>query len=602
MVYYLLLYSTVVIAVVMTGNLIVGLLGTAFFFFYGPLVLSIAEGSFGTWFYTYCDDGRFFDHVNQASPFIDFCIGGSPSPGFLLTRLGIGILFTLIAFFLYRKRPSEAAGKAMAFAVSKPVIRILMVIASSMVGSLFFWNLRRNMGWAVFGLLMAGLICHCVIEIIYNFDFKKLFSHYKQLIICFIISLAALFSFRFDLFGYDGYQPDKEQIQASAVLISGLDDWVDYGKLEPYKGDGLYGDVYVSMPRYDNGNGRPYVWISESREKYLFREMKLTDQTLVLTIAAEGIRETKETKEREMREEQSLWDSSSLYGDGSKTYIEATIQYTLVSGRQVSRRYMVEKELVKKEISQIFDSQEYKDSVYPVLALKQDEVLQAEYEYMGENVKFNEDKARQLLAAYQEELKDMKQEDIEGLVPVGTIRFLTEAGCVQEKWEEEQERLGKNYYSYSYNGVEEYPVYGGFTQVMALISEENTQALRSNWIDNIEHITLTDSRYIAEGDSYVSGETIEIRDPAEIQELSGLLMPSRYSFYNQFNLDSKVFLEGEAYYLSQDYLRNPEVYEDKVYDSDSVLLDVDKVPQKYLDRLDYDEMTKRIEAEQLEKP
>ncbi|RGY99469.1 hypothetical protein [Clostridium sp. AM58-1XD] len=271
MTYYLMIYATVVIAVVMTGNLIVGLLGTGVFFFYGPMVLLLTEGYFSTWFYSYYDSGQFIEHVGNVSPFINYCIGGTPTWTFFASHLAAGLILSVIALLLYRKRPSEAAGKAMAFSISKPIIRILIVMLSALGGALFFWGMRGNIGWAVFGLITGCLIAHCVIEIIYNFDFKKLFSHYKQMIGCFVVSLIVLCVFRYDLVGFDRYIPKESQVASAAVSISDLDDWLDYGELAPFhKPEEDYEELILNQwLGVEQFPGRPFMWESESRDDHL---------------------------------------------------------------------------------------------------------------------------------------------------------------------------------------------------------------------------------------------------------------------------------------------------------------------------------------------
>lgn len=44
----------------------------------------------------------------------------------------VSLLLIAAAVFLYKKRPSEAAGKAMAFAVSQPVIRVLITVVAGL--------------------------------------------------------------------------------------------------------------------------------------------------------------------------------------------------------------------------------------------------------------------------------------------------------------------------------------------------------------------------------------------------------------------------------------------------------------------------------------
>ena len=102
------------------------------------------------------------------------------------------ILGLLIAIFaggilgmeLYRKRPMEAAGRAMAFKKTMAPIRILIVLAAGMGASMFFWTLQSRLHWGLFGMVAGVLLAHCIIEIIYQADFKKLFSHKLQLLGC----------------------------------------------------------------------------------------------------------------------------------------------------------------------------------------------------------------------------------------------------------------------------------------------------------------------------------------------------------------------------------------------------------------------------------
>ena len=54
---------------------------------------------------------------------------------------------------------------------------------------------------AVFGILCGTVICHCVVEIIYHFDFKKLFSDKLQLAGCIVVVMAVFCVFRYDRTG-----------------------------------------------------------------------------------------------------------------------------------------------------------------------------------------------------------------------------------------------------------------------------------------------------------------------------------------------------------------------------------------------------------------
>ena len=127
---------------------------------------------------------------------------------------------TALSLELYRLRPSEAAGKAMAFSKSKAPIRILLVLLGGMAGGWFFWTLQSQVKWGLFGTAAGILLVHCMVEIIYHFDFKKLFSHKMQLALCLGAGMLFFCSFRYDWYGYDSYVPSQEEIASASVDLS----------------------------------------------------------------------------------------------------------------------------------------------------------------------------------------------------------------------------------------------------------------------------------------------------------------------------------------------------------------------------------------------
>ena len=80
-------------------------------------------------------------------------------------------------------------------------IRILIVLVCGMGTSMFFWTLQNGLRWGLFGMVMGILLSHCIIEIIYQADFKKLFSHKLQLIGCAAAGVLFLLSFHYDWYG-----------------------------------------------------------------------------------------------------------------------------------------------------------------------------------------------------------------------------------------------------------------------------------------------------------------------------------------------------------------------------------------------------------------
>ena len=73
---------------------------------------------------------------------------------------------------------------------------------------------------------------------------KKLFAHPVQLVGCILVSVAVLFAFRYDWFGYDTYIPDAGKVKCAAVSVDWLDSWVSRGYVLK-KEDGSYQWKYL---------------------------------------------------------------------------------------------------------------------------------------------------------------------------------------------------------------------------------------------------------------------------------------------------------------------------------------------------------------------
>ena len=113
-------------------------------------------------------------------------------------------------------------GKPMAFKKSMPPIRILLVLGIGLAGGMFFWSLQSRLRWGLFGTMVSVVLTHCIVEIIYHFDFKKMFSHRLQLGLCLAAGILVFLSFRYDWYGYDSYIPSGEKV-VSASLDIGVD-------------------------------------------------------------------------------------------------------------------------------------------------------------------------------------------------------------------------------------------------------------------------------------------------------------------------------------------------------------------------------------------
>lgn len=403
MIYFLLLYSTTVVAMMMTGNLYLGILGVMVFYFYMPAAGALAEGMYASFFKTYAGQEIWAWKWMDLSPVMAYAkaagnmkIGRQMAMpiGNMMSMFLISIILMGIGIFLYQKRPSEAAGKAMAFPISRTPIKILLVIPMTLYGMLFFYSLRESMAWAIFGLVCGCLISHSLIEILYHFDFRKLFAHPIHMAACFVAATLLFLSFSQDWMGYDTYLPKADEVESSYIDTYYGINWVEYG-------------VYEKIEKETKTK------IDWNREyDYPKHHMYLTDTQKVLELAQSGI-ECMKLDDEERRE-------------FAEKFTSCMVTYRLKSGKNVSRRYVIPVE--KSPYAEIQDSLEYKKGAYPVLEQEPEEIFEM-YVKLGKEVetgkkRIDAEQIAAFLEAYQKDLLTLTVEQQKTENPIGALYYV----------------------------------------------------------------------------------------------------------------------------------------------------------------------------------
>ncbi len=141
----------------------------------------------------------------------------------------IGIFLMLfinlaLAVVLYRKRPSELAGRGVENKIFRIPLRLVTSILSGLLLALFFSAMSEDrgqqLGWSIFGGIFGTVLAFCVMNIMYHASFKAVLSHKLQLGGSILAVCVIVLIFRFDMFGYDTYLPAKETIKGISVYSS----------------------------------------------------------------------------------------------------------------------------------------------------------------------------------------------------------------------------------------------------------------------------------------------------------------------------------------------------------------------------------------------
>ena len=451
--FFALVYMTAILSMLLTGNLVVGLLGTGVLFSWGPVICMTISAYFSEYFTTFYGDDSFLlalsERTSPVAWYVKACMSSQPGRMALWAMLAAAVLF-LLGMLLYRRRPSEAAGHAMAFPITEPIIRFLIAVPSSLLLGAMFHSMMYEDGWTVFGLVCGLLLVSCIIEIIYHFDFKSLFAHKRQLLVSAVFVGVVFAIFRFDLFGYDRYLPATEKLASGGIYSDLLDPDAtsQYHSTVEYT-EGWYGVTFDAMP-----------------SSTLADEMQISDDQgleLLHTIAAQGVHDAAEDRDRFLRGHGRSYDVE----EGDEAFRNVTIAWHLRNGRTVYRSYRVNVSGVRAALEAVYNLDAYKTAMYPVLSLSADDVAGINYKEEDEcsHVKLaGADVKAALLAAYQEELKALTSETRAHEMPIAEIQFKTneQQALIQKLRDEGGNYTLFNHYYY-------YPIYPSFTKTIALL-------------------------------------------------------------------------------------------------------------------------------------
>ncbi len=193
LVLYLWSYFCVVLAISLTGNLLMGGLMTAGIFLYGPIFGYIMEASKINFFQTYTTNNSIQWNQEYAglsfSPLTMISIlrnEYSTGQGYwknillmlllgqgywknILLMLLLAVIVAAAAFLAYKKRPMETAGKSMVYRFVGILVEFMIVIPAGLGTGILFYMLsgggKKDL-WYVLGLVFGTLLIHCEFMIV----------------------------------------------------------------------------------------------------------------------------------------------------------------------------------------------------------------------------------------------------------------------------------------------------------------------------------------------------------------------------------------------------------------------------------------------------
>lgn len=449
--WYLLIFVaswlTMALAMIMTGNIIVGALGFGVFASYFPIVLyNIFPLYANSFFSTY--SGRTADSIYNS---ITNCLSpvwiGLRGIAYINTSTHIQIKYMallllwiiglyLLCQILYNKRMAESAGRAMAFPKANIVIKVLLVIPAALYSGIIFYTFGSENGiyWLIFGVVFGVIVVHALIECIYQFDVRAVFTHKKQMVFVMICSLFIMVSFSADLFGYDRYVPKESALEDIVIQPANSNPYGYWGKGQTgLKNDAM--QLALSM-------------IKESVEV-----KKNTDESDSASDAGESTTIYEKTGSR-------FFVNSVSKQEVYSNDIDISVTYNRKNGQKVNRNYILRSKKAKQLYSQLYATREFKQDLYSLYTGNYNKIQEIYWSGIDTGyLNLTDAEKKQFLDTYLNELAGLSYDEVRSTVPIG--RFDLSAKGETENTTE----VFDTYY-----------VYPSFTKTIAFLKAKGCQA------------------------------------------------------------------------------------------------------------------------------
>ena len=345
---YLVIYFSIVLVISVTGNMLMGILCLGGMYLYG-IVLNLILVAYGqsfwqTFFSAEYQYGRFNALLHMASPgtlilnmVSDYAEGKT---GKLLAAVIIlGVIFGVLAWTAYKKRPSESAGKSMVYSWISIVVRFMVVVPGGLAVGWIFYSLttgKVRILWWIFGMILGTVIIHGLSETIYQMSFQGFFTKKLQLVIAGALVAVCALIFQKDLLHFDSYIPKQEDIASMNLNMMSFDQ-----------------DYYENVQKTKDG-------------EYEITDANNWAEPAMAFVGKNGIGD---------QTYKALQDivSSNPKGeviDGAYTYY-SIIKYTLKSGKEIYRKYWIGTENLSALVKGLYEEENLKEQKFGFLNLDQ---------------------------------------------------------------------------------------------------------------------------------------------------------------------------------------------------------------------------------------
>ncbi len=549
-IFFITFYIIGIICTLACGHTFVSILLYAYSLIALPLYAQAFSAYNHIFYLNYANPATFNDFTFKLSPLFHYF-----SQDFSLLTAFIYLLLIAaligLGLFMYSRRPSEAAGTAIAFKQSRIGLKYFVLALPALgFGLLFYYLGGYQLIWMVVGLIIGSLLLHWIVEIIYEFDIRSFGNGLKSLAVYGLVIMLLMIVGFLDLTNYQYRLPNRDDIVAVNFDLN-------------------QADYYV--PELENNYGY-------NQEQINYQSPEIIDS--VYEIANNGLEVMRIFEE-----------DGNLEAFGNLRWAPVTMYYQ--NGRTFDRYYpYVQESYINTAFHTIYYSDEFSQKANPLfdqeyLAEAKLALVQTGDQFLLDDERVlqitEQAKVDELIAALQADWLDLGLKGMADLQPIGLIYL----GIATDSYVPiaDGQTININYLDryrieyelgseelYGYMDTLQLPIYSQFSRTLALLSDINFDSdLKPQQVAELKIIPYSpQSLYFLFGEEYDFGQSIEmllddleitIDDPQIIEALLADAYPDQLIHVDRIN---KEALDGLELLVTYDLGDGDDL--DEVYD------------------------------------
>lgn len=516
---FLVIYHLTIFAMMLTGKVVTGILAAATLFVYGSMAgvltrslttyffstyhsqsLGFLDKLYGfrspleifgqilgstTWYDSQYDTNSFSYFSYYTLRFLRISDSGFRSrPVVLALTVVFLVLLLALSVLLYKKRPSEAAGNALAYPRTAPFIKVMISIPTALFLGLLIGSMYDNgTKWVILISILSVILLCALIEFIYHMDLRQLFAGKYSSILSFLTVAGILCILHFDVFGYDTWLPKESSLESMALDTSQIYGYFCYPNTVTYNVD------HPSSPDLLNDE-----------------DCQIQDFSAIYELAQEGIEKQQQT---------GIDEQINQDAEGS---VNISVRYNKKSGRSVYRNYVVSIEHALDTLAALCQKESYRKKLFPIFYVAYDTVSGVRLTDIYQTpvlMDLTRSEQDALFDAYKQDVMNVDIRDLQYKDPVGELSIdLPEAM-----------QPGAQVYDSGYNiTLPNFYLYENYENSLALLEKYGYTIRRKIDPEDVSQIILhekEDSETIDAGNMVWSDESSEsiLTDPDEIKEI-----------------------------------------------------------------------------------